>query len=155
LAAELLVDPLVETPRIENLDVKDPSRAARDNVTVLLKPGVMDPVAQSVTDAANDLGIPVESVRTFRRYYVSTRYSVPSSEYAALPKVLANEAIEQTISGPVTPSPLKLGTPYHFKLITVPLRELGEAALTKLSRDNQLSLNPAEMQAIQAHFRTL
>src|SRR5262249_45149727 len=84
-----------------------------------------------------------------------TRYSVPSSEYAALTKVLANEAIEQTISGPVTPSHLKLGTPYHFKLITVPLRELGEAALTKLSRDNQLSLNPAEMQAIQAHFRTL
>ena len=37
--------------------------------------------------------------------------------------------------------------------MTVPLRELGDAALIKLSRDGQLSLSLPEMHAIQAHFR--
>ena len=38
---------------------------------MLLKPGVMDPVAQSVLEAARDLGIRLDSVRTFRRYFGS------------------------------------------------------------------------------------
>jgi phosphoribosylformylglycinamidine synthase subunit PurSL len=155
LAAELLVDPVVETRHVENLDVKDPGKATNDHVTVLLKPGVMDPVAQSVSAAGKDLGIPVETVLTFRRYYLSTPYSVLSTQHSAITRVLANDAIEQIIPGLVTPAHLKLGTPYQFKLIEVPLRQLDETALARLSRDNQLALNLAEMRAIQEHFRNL
>ncbi|HEV3084439.1 MAG TPA: phosphoribosylformylglycinamidine synthase, partial [Gemmataceae bacterium] len=61
LASLLLVDSLVETGRIENLDVKDPHKARRDHVTVLLKPGVMDPAAMSVLEAARELGVEVDS----------------------------------------------------------------------------------------------
>ena len=43
--------------------------------------------------------------------------------------------------------------PYTSGPITVPLRDSTTPALTKLSRDGQLSLNLAEMQTIQAHFR--
>src|SRR5437764_152917 len=99
----------------------------------------MDPVAQSVSDAGKDLGIPVETVRTFRRYYLSTQYSVLSTQHSAIARVLANDAIEQIIPGLVTPAHLKLGTPYQFKLIEVPLRHLEETALARLSRDNQPS----------------
>ena len=39
--------------------------------TVLLKPGVTDPVALSVLAAARDLGMTADAVRTFRRYVLS------------------------------------------------------------------------------------
>src|SRR3954463_3670037 len=57
LAGELLTDQIVERAVIgrvgeTNLNDSDP---AAHCVTVLLKPGVMDPVSQSVLTAANDL----------------------------------------------------------------------------------------------------
>src|ERR1700722_12249707 len=61
----LLVDSLGETGRLGSIN----EHAESDRLaTVLLKPGVMDPVALSVVDAARDLGLSLESVRSFRRY---------------------------------------------------------------------------------------
>src|SRR5438552_13884710 len=66
LLCDLLLDPLAEGGRLGKLN----ECAAADLLaTVLLQPGVMDPVALSVVDAAGDLGLKVESVRSFRRYY--------------------------------------------------------------------------------------
>ncbi len=36
-------------------------------------------------------------------------------------KVLANDAIEQVVVGPLTADHLGVGSPYAFKLVTVPL----------------------------------
>src|SRR6266850_578673 len=69
LLTGLLVDPLAESGTTSELNSVEQNGLGR--VTVLLKPGVMDPVALSVVDAANDLGINVDSVRTFRRYYLA------------------------------------------------------------------------------------
>jgi phosphoribosylformylglycinamidine synthase len=148
LANELLVDPLVETGRLGELNSLDgDGRLA----TVLLKPGVMDPTALSILDAARDLGISVESVRSFRRYYGPA--PTPDVKNILFRKVLANDAIEQVLEGPLSLDHLSIGSPYQFKLVTVPLRDLDDAALEKLSRDGQLALNRAEMQAIRQHFR--
>src|SRR5262249_15063308 len=119
--------------------------------TVLLKPGVMDPQALSIVDAAHDLGLDVVSVRGFRRYY-----GPPLSAEAKdvlFRKVLANDAIEQVVEGRLALERLTVGAPYAFKRITVPLHNLDDAGLEKLSRDGQLSLSLPEMQTIQAHFR--
>src|SRR5437660_574468 len=64
----LLVDPVVE--RVVARPINDAYRAANwaDTVTVLRKPGVMDPVAQTVQALAHDLGLRLDAVRTFRRY---------------------------------------------------------------------------------------
>ena len=174
LLNDLLVDPLAETGRISLLQTvvgqafqpDGPNRQSGDGqagkpelrqsaiqVTVLLKPGVMDPAAMSVVDAAHDLGIPVDSVRTFRRYYFTTDYSALRTQHPVLEKVLANDAIEQIVQGAISPRHLDFGSPYRFHLITVPLCELDDAALMRLSRDGQLSLSLAEMRAIQSHFR--
>ena len=59
LLSDLLVDPLAESGVISELN--SPKGKSCQNVTVLLKPGVMDPVALSVVDAAHDLGISVDS----------------------------------------------------------------------------------------------
>jgi phosphoribosylformylglycinamidine synthase II len=150
LARDLLVDAVAETGLVGALN-----EHAGDGrlVTVLLKPGVMDPAAQSVLEAARDLGLAVESVRTFRRYFGPP----PSKEARAVlfRKVLANEAVEQVVAGPLAVEQLVLGSPYTFRLVTVPLRDLDDAALEKLSRDGQLALNRAEMRTIQEHFRAV
>src|SRR5687767_3176045 len=64
LTTELLVDSVVETYTLTEVGRAN----GTDSVTVLLKPGVMDPVSESVLAASLDLGQPLEAVRTFRRY---------------------------------------------------------------------------------------
>ena len=69
--------------------------------------------------------------------------------------MLANDAIEQVIVGPLSFERLQVGSPYEFQLVTVPIRAMDDAALERLSREGQLYLSLVEMQTIQAHFRTL
>ena len=147
LMDRLLVDPLVESGRLAD---KTNTGAGDEVLTVLLKPGVMDPVAQSVLDAARDLGIPLAAVRTFRRY----RFA-PHGVNRVWFRVLANDAIEQIIPQRLTPDHLSLGQRYSFQLVKVPIRDLGDPDLERLSREGRLSLSLAEMRAIQEHFRGL
>jgi len=122
-------------------------------IHVLPKPGVMDPVAQSVMSAITDFGLKAEVGRTLKKYWIE---GLPSERIAALSgKVLANDAIEQVIVGPLTFRHLELGLPYTFRLTTVPIRTMDDDALQVLSRQGQLYLSLTEMQTIQAHFRQL
>ncbi|GIW81237.1 MAG: phosphoribosylformylglycinamidine synthase subunit PurL [Gemmatales bacterium] len=146
LVNQLLVDPLVETGSLSELGA---ATLADHTVTVLLKPGVMDAVALSVVQAAKDLGIIVSSVRTFRRYELG------SAADTSLRKVLANEAIEQIIEGPLRLDHLSLGSPYTFEKRTIPLLDADDRQLEQLSREGQLSLSLQEMRAVQEHFRQL
>ena len=66
-------------------------------VTVLLKPGVMDPVSQSVLTAANDLGIRPEAVATLRKYWLSGADDAGVKTLST--RLLANDAIEQVFLG--------------------------------------------------------
>jgi phosphoribosylformylglycinamidine synthase len=67
-------------------------------------------------------------------------------------KVLANDAIEQILYGPLALDSIALGTDYDFELLTVAIRAMDDDALTTLSRDGQLYLNLTEMQTIKQHF---
>jgi phosphoribosylformylglycinamidine synthase len=153
LLEKLLVDALVEEYQSGELNFSQ--KMSENTVTVLLKPGVMDPVAQSVVDAAGDLGIPLQSVRTFRRYELNPGVLTDANREILFRKVLANEAIEQAIEGPLHLDHLALGSTYTFYLITVPLRQTDDAGLVEISRSGELSLSLAEMKAIQEHFHTL
>jgi phosphoribosylformylglycinamidine synthase len=176
LASELLADTVVERavvgrpgethlsqePRgkwqeleTENHPALDSPRATVDStcVTVLLKPGVMDPVAQSVRAASADLGVELDAVASFRKYWLAAA-SDAEIEAVSL-RLLANDAIEQLVFGPLELDRLELGRPYQFALRTVPIRELDDDALMRLSRDGQLYLQLAEMQTIRQRFRDL
>jgi phosphoribosylformylglycinamidine synthase len=158
LTHELLADLVIEQPVIRRLhpespESDEPVAPATDCVTVLLKPGVMDPVAQSAHAAAADLGIVNDAIATLRRYRLA---GATSREIEAVSeRLLANDAIEQLIVGPLRLERLELGRPYQFELRTVPIRELDGDALVRLSRDGQLYLQPAEMETIQRYFREL
>ncbi|VTU02688.1 phosphoribosylformylglycinamidine synthase ii : Phosphoribosylformylglycinamidine synthase subunit PurL OS=Pirellula staleyi (strain ATCC 27377 / DSM 6068 / ICPB 4128) GN=purL PE=3 SV=1: AIRS: AIRS_C: AIRS: AIRS_C [Gemmataceae bacterium] len=146
---DVLIDPLVETGTVAPAGTR-----GEQSYTVLLKPGVMDPVAQTVLDSALMLGLPVAAVRTFRRYF--GQHDIPSQDRDTLfRRVLANDAIERVVTGPVKADHLGFGTAYQFKLVTVPIRDLDDAALVKLSKDGMLALTLDEMKVVQAHFREL
>src|SRR5262245_52347595 len=148
LATELLVDSVVESSKLSEVGQANGDQT----ISVLLKPGVMDPVAESVLVAANDLGLPLGAVRTFRRY-VGTPELTGADRELLFRKVLANDAIEQIVNGSLQAEHLAVGKPYTFRKLTVPLLSLGDDGLMKLSRAGQLALNPEEMRAVQAHFR--
>ena len=59
------------------------------------------------------------------------------------------------IVGPLDFQHLEVGSPYDFKLVTVPIRQMDDAALQRLSLEGQLYLSLVEMQTIQAEFRSL
>ncbi|HVX11708.1 MAG TPA: phosphoribosylformylglycinamidine synthase subunit PurL [Pirellulales bacterium] len=158
LARELLSDQVVE--RAVVAPVGDPSLAQSPDgnsqlIHVLPKPGVMDPVALSAQSAIKDFRLAADGVRTFRKYWLT---GLGTDKLTTLcGKLLANDAIEQVIVGPLALEErhLNSGSAYRFKLVTVPLGELDDAGLERLSREGQLYLKLDEMRAIRDHFRQL
>src|SRR5262249_56275206 len=104
-----------------------------------------------VLEAGRDVGVGLDVWEMYRRYYLDSA-GLPPAEDTALRRVLANDAIEQIVAGELRLEHLTLGTPYTFRLITVPLRALEDAALEALSRQGQLSLSVPEMPAIHPHL---
>ena len=156
IARQLLADEVVERTVVGR--VSDPALTASPGsltrlVHVLPKPGVMDPVAQSAMSAIRDMGCAVEAVRTLKKFWLDKL--APQQFETLCGKILANEAIEQVVVGPLAFDRLEFGSPYEFKLTVVPIRSLDDDALTRLSREGQLYLSLVEMQTIQTYFRDL
>lgn len=154
VARELLVDPVVEEADCRASAVS----AAKDEavcsvIEVHLKPGVMDPVAESTIQAIKDMGLPVTEVRTARRYEFDGQPARADLETIAR-SLLANPVIEDVHFADHTP-PEVHGHEYKLKVIEVPIRQLDDAGLEKLSKDGDLFLNLTEMKAIQEYFRKL
>lgn len=159
LASELFADATVEqavcAPVGDELLAKpaNVSDAAGSLVHVLLKPGVMDPVAQSAEAAARDFGLSIDAVRTIRKYWIDGTNDEQLKKIGT--RILANDAIEQVVIGPLPFDRLQLGSDYVFSLEHVELDSLDDEGLMRLSREGQLYLQLAEMQTIQQHFRDL
>ncbi len=153
LATELFADQMVD--RVVCARVGDAALSGPKGqlLQVLLKPGVMDPVAQSAETAARDFGLSVDAIRTLRKYWIS---GASEEQLQAIgSRILANDAIEQIVVGALPFDRLELGGDYTFELQTVDLEGLDDAGLMRLSLEGQLYLQLAEMQTIQRHFAEL
>lgn len=153
IADELLSDRVVE--RVVVAPVGDPALGCPPDgltlvVHVLPKPGVMDPVAQSAQAAIADFGLTAEAVRTLRKYWIEPLSNDTRDLLCA--KVLANDAVEQVIVGPIRFERIEVGSPYCFQLTTVPIRAMDNQALLELSRTGQLFLSVTEMKTIRDYF---
>ncbi len=120
-------------------------------INVLFNPGVTDNVGQSTKAALIDLGLAVDEVATCRKYWVNAD-AAESDLHQLADRVLANEAIEHVVWGPLHLEKLSLGSAYRFELVTVPIRGMSDAELTELSRGGQLYLSLREMQTVRDHF---
>lgn len=150
VASQLLADPIVETAQF--IDPANlPDDAGRSRIEIHLKPGVMDPVAASTEMAINDMGIAVRQVRTGRVYLIDG--IVPQDQLRQIAsRVLANGVIESVHFNAYIPQQFEAGRTYSFKLKRIPLRDLSDEQLLKLSREGHLFLSLAEMKAIQMYF---
>lgn len=153
-AATLLCDPVSESfvlhAQGENPAIADAPLVAE----IHLRPGVMDPVAESTLAELRAEGAPATTVRTAQRLAVQGDFDAQTA-LAVLERTLANECIEVVVRGTAgvvaSPKPpVRAG-----ELRQVGLRALDDAALERLSREAHLFLSIDEMQAIREHFRAL
>ncbi|GIW92345.1 MAG: phosphoribosylformylglycinamidine synthase subunit PurL [Pirellulaceae bacterium] len=156
IAGQVLADPIVECLEVGPLGDARCFAAPAEHpqlVYVLLKPGVMDPVALTAQTTLRELGLNVNAVRTFRKYWFPP---LPDDQRQVLAaKILANESIEQVVWGSLALEHLELGSPYQFRRIEVPLEEMDDEQLREFSRQKQLYLTVEEMRAVRDYFRGL
>jgi phosphoribosylformylglycinamidine synthase len=156
-AQSLLADPVTERVAFAELGdailLKNGIGSERNGfslIHVFKKPGVMDPAANSAMQAMRDLSIHVDAVRTLNKYWVRGLSAADIDRLVT--KVLSNASIEQAVVGPLGLKELQVGTPYRFRKAVVPISELDDPALEKLSRSGQLYLSLAEMKTIQSQY---
>jgi phosphoribosylformylglycinamidine synthase len=153
-AVPLLADSVTETATVHPLPHSTLNTQHSTLLNVLFKPGVTDNVGLTAAKALQDLGLQVERVATCRKYWVNADAAIMDLDRLS-EKVLANDAIEHVIRGPLPLKTIGLGSEYKFQLQHVAIRKLDDEALKKLSKEGQLYLSLAEMQTIRDYFREL
>ncbi len=162
LAHQLFCDPLVEKVAVDE-PLYDGTGARR--IEIVRKPGVMDPVVESIRKALSDLKLSAGHIATGRQYlfYYPERVSpvpgVPETDLAAgtralmfiSRKILANECIEEIHIDRRAPVHPPAGEAPFVKR-TIKLIGKDDVDLVKISVQGCLSLTLAEMKTIQKHF---
>ncbi len=153
-AAELLADPVVETCQTHRLPDSRDASTGTILLNVLFRPGVTDNVGQTASQALKEMGLAADQVATCRKYWINSDARDDDLQRLCS-KVLANDAIEHIVRGPLPLSSIALGGDYQFALKHVPIREMEDQELLRLSREGQLYLSLVEMQTIQSFYREL
>ena len=167
IADELFSDPISQRPVVGA--APPPEHAVTVEVHYL--PGVMDPVAQSARDAIAEMltaenppasdtsptaDAPADPLASLE-VRTGFRYDLVGVDEAAArtlaERLLANTVIQKIEVGPYHPEAFVKAGAYAFELAHVPVRELDDAALEKLSREAHLFLSLREMQAIRDYYR--
>src|SRR5690242_15638338 len=154
-AQSVLADPVTDAFEVHAPGARPPGRHPGEHrVSVLLRPGVTDPVAHSVQKALVDAGLPEVPAATYKAFLVQGDVA-PEQLQRAAKKALANDVIQE-----VLPAVLPEGLPgpggnADLAVHLVPLDGLDEAGLVAISQKGGLALDGAEMAAIQRHFQGL
>ncbi len=164
LVHTLLHDPVVEDAAFFRLDgakaeacpsarslIADPPGSYSVEVTLL--PGVTDSVAESLLEGARMVGVDgLERAATGHRYTIVGEVTEAEVRRIA-EELLANEVIQTyAINRPVDP-PFVPVQAADDTVEVIPLTEADDAALEAISRERRLSLDLAEMRAIQEYYR--
>ena len=147
-ATELLADPITEIATL----VEPAHALPGPRIEVHLKPGVMDPVADSTRMALRDMGIEVREVRTGRSFVIERPLSIEQLQQVAS-RLLANPVIENVYFEPYLPACFTSAASHESTARQVAIRSLGDDELRKLSREGHLFLSLDEMRAIQDYYR--
>ncbi len=159
LAAELLSDPIAQAYEwrsaqddgvIRFLGVDQQSHV----IETALRPGVTDSVAEQIVRCAHMLGIAaVQRAATGRRFIVYGKLR-EADLHTLAKRLLANDVIERYALGPIDPifpHPAEASGAVDL----IPVRDLNDEQLLVVSRDRRAALDLAEMQAVQAYYRSI
>ncbi len=155
VAGELLADPVSERFHLGAAGFDEGRSPSLVEVHYL--PGVMDPVAQSTRDAIGEMFPEVDpeavQVRTGVRFDLLNTDAPPEALRRFAERSLANAVVQETHLKPFHPPRFPQAHEVQFKLRHVPLRELDDAALMKMSREAHLFLSLEEMRCVRDYFR--
>src|SRR5262249_3394074 len=147
----LLADPVTEAARIGAL----PTKPAAQVVEVHPLPGVMDPVAQSVEQAMQELLDLREPARVSTGWRYDLEGATAEQAKTLANRLLANPVIQRVYTEPYHPREFASAAAHAGEVRSVPLIKLTDAELEKLSREAHLFLSLEEMKAIQAEYRRI
>ena len=145
----LLMDPVIETGSTG----ASAAPAGCTLIEVHPLPGVMDPAAQSVAEAVESLLGVTARVSTGHRYEFAGLDTASAQTIAE--RVLANPVVHAIHETPFEPEHLPTGHEPAFQLRHIPIRDLDDDALERLSRDAHLFLSLDEMRCIRDEYRHL
>ena len=154
---EFLVDPVVDEARLTRPAESPLAAPGTHRVLVARKPGVMDPVAQTLEGALRADGMLGEAdrggVSTFRAWEITLAGDAPAGALGeAARAALANEVIEAiSVGSESLPYGAPDPRPRHGR-VELPISQLDDEGLVRLSTEGALSLNLTEMKAVQAHY---
>ncbi|HEY4720798.1 MAG TPA: phosphoribosylformylglycinamidine synthase subunit PurS, partial [Anaerolineae bacterium] len=159
LAAQLLSDPVaqtfqwrsVESSGVVHLVGQDMQTFA---IETALRPGVTDPVAEQIVRCAKEIGVSgVARAATGQSFCVCGDLTEADLHTLAR-RLLANAVIQRYALGaiePIFPPPAA-----SSGLVEIfPIRSFDDDRLLALSKERRAALDLAEMQAIQAYFRSI
>ena len=125
------------------------------NIEIRLKHGVMDPVALSTERAIRDIGLNVKSVSTGLRVVLA---GISEAEAAGIAEsLLANRLVHDfwVYTGKPPAPPQESAAAASGQIEKIDILDADDEKLEAISKKGVLSLNPAEMHAIQAYFRKI
>lgn len=148
--SELLASPVLDEFTI-GAERPDPGACV---IEIHPKPGVMDPVALTVRDAIREItGVEDVEVMTGRRVDLTGVTPEQADEIGR--RLLANPVVNVIHREPYHPDDFPRAETPAFQLTRVPIRDLDDTALEKLSRESHLFLSLEEMRAVRDEYRTL
>ncbi|MEI6504443.1 MAG: phosphoribosylformylglycinamidine synthase subunit PurL [Planctomycetota bacterium] len=156
IAATLLADPVTESFVIDEVGAPHLSSGADGLPTVvhvLPRAGVTDPAGLTAQEALALLGHPGVIVRSLRKFWLPKLAAADVERLAG--KLLANDAIQDIVVGPLTITSLAGGRTWAFTKETIHLAGLDDTALERLSRGRCLALTVRELHAVRDHFAAL
>ena len=154
--AEQLTQKLLSDPVTQKVDWEEITHPLQSTVSsskilieVALRPGVTDPVAAEIVRASQELGINiVDRASTGFQYWVTGTNLNRSIAVELANRLLSNSIIHRYSLGQIDPIfPQKAEASGQTE--NIPIRQLTESQLIKLSLDSRAALDINEMQAIQ------
>lgn len=152
IATDLLTDPITEHYEVRGEGDLDAGKFAAFEIHP--RPGVMDPVAETVLAELRAEGFAVESVRSGRRFIVKGEHCREGLEQQVY-RTLANACVDEVVVGskPIAVAPQPKS--HDARPRKIPIRGLTDEQLVRLSRTGHLFLSLDEMRVVQKHFAEL
>ncbi len=156
LCTLLLADPVTEVATWSTPSPALPQSGGGSDsavIEVAFRPGVTDVPARELARGMVEIGLPACEVATAKRYELKGTLSETDLRKLAR-GLLCNETVEHYSLGPIHPQ-FGQAAAASDRVETIPLSRLDDDALVQVSRRRLLSLDRAEMRAIQEFYDEL
>jgi phosphoribosylformylglycinamidine synthase II len=151
LCSELLVDPVVQGFEVQGPGSTPAAGPGKRVIEVGFHPGVTDSVAENLVRGARRLGVALDQAATGTRYALPGTLAEEDARRIAV-GLLCNEVIQSYTLGQME-APFAPPARPSDVVETIPICDMADADLERMSVERVLFLDVAEMRAIRDYYR--